>query len=128
MSSDPASNRVHVSADLARNRIEIAFHGAITSAEIAQYEIEVTAAVAQLRGEFHLLTDLSPLLSMHPACIPSIERTMEIISRAGVSRIVRVIPHSSKDIGLSIMSLFHYRRGLPIITCLTREEAEQALL
>lgn len=128
MSSTPATNQVLVLADAARNRIEIIFQGKIAPAEMARYEEEIRVAIAQLREEFHLLTDLSALLSMESGCIPHIERSMDAINRGGVGRIVRVIPHTSKDIGLSIMSLFHYRHGLRIITCRTREEAEQALL
>jgi hypothetical protein len=40
---------------------------------------------------------------------------------------VRVIPDSRKDIGLNIMSLFHYRRGVRIVTCETLAEAHTIL-
>ena len=128
MSSTPTVNQVLVRFDLERNRLEIVYHGVIGSSGMAQYEEEIRAAIGQLKGEFHLLTDLSSIISMDSGCIPYIERSMDAINRGGVGRIVRVIPHTSKDIGLSIMSLFHYRHGLRIITCVTREEAEQALL
>jgi hypothetical protein len=128
MSSTPIANQVLVLADPARNRVEIVFRGVIAAAEMRQYEEDVRGAIGQVRAEFHLLTDLSALTSMDAGCIPHMERSMDTINRGGVGRIVRVIPHTSKDIGLSIMSLFHYRHGLRIITCLTREEAEQALL
>ncbi|HEY9153913.1 MAG TPA: hypothetical protein VIM69_02210 [Opitutaceae bacterium] len=128
MSSSPAGNQVVVRFDSARNRLEIVYHGVIGSSGMAKYEEEIRSAIGQLKSDFHLLTDLSAIVSMDSGCIPYIERSMDAINRGGVGRIVRVIPHTSKDIGLSIMSLFHYRHGLRIITCLTREEAEQALL
>jgi hypothetical protein len=42
--------------------------------------------------------------------------------------VVRVIPDPHKDIGLNILSLFHYRRGVRIVTCETLEEAMRALV
>jgi hypothetical protein len=41
--------------------------------------------------------------------------------------VVRVIPNPQKDIGLNILSLFHYRRRVRIVTCETLEEAMNAL-
>jgi hypothetical protein len=41
--------------------------------------------------------------------------------------VVRIIPDPRKDIGLSIMSVFHYRRGVRIVTCETLAEALSAL-
>ena len=128
MSSLPINHQVLVAVDAARNRIEVVFQGNIGPREMARYEEDIRAAISQVRAEFRLLTDLSALSSMDSACIPQLERAMDAINGSGVGRIVRVIPHTSKDIGLSIMSLFHYRHGLRIITCRTREEAEQALV
>ena len=41
--------------------------------------------------------------------------------------VVRVIPDPYKDIGLNIVSLFHYPRRVRIVTCETLEEAMRAL-
>jgi hypothetical protein len=41
--------------------------------------------------------------------------------------VVRVIPDPQKDIGLNILSLFHYRRRVRIVTCKTLAEAMKAL-
>jgi hypothetical protein len=41
--------------------------------------------------------------------------------------VVRVIPDPRKDIGLNMLSLFHYRRGIRIVTCMTLEEATKTL-
>ncbi len=120
-------NGIIVTTDLDRNLIETVFQGSITRAEIEQYETDIAAALALVRAEFILFSDLTPLESMAQDCIPHIERVMDNLRKGGIGRIVRVIPHPSKDIGLSIMSLFHYPRGLPIVTCQTRDEAERAL-
>jgi hypothetical protein len=52
---------------------------------------------------------------------------MDLIDQRGVGLIVRVIPDPSKDIGLSILTIFHYPRQPRIITCNTLAEAIQQL-
>jgi hypothetical protein len=44
-----------------------------------------------------------------------------------VSKVIRIIPDPRKDIGLRILSLFHYDRGVRILTFHDRNEAEKAL-
>jgi anti-anti-sigma regulatory factor len=71
--------------------------------------------------------DLSGLESMDVACATYIGKTMDWCNKRGVSRVLRVIPDPHKDIGLNIMSLFHYRHGLPIVTCDSLKEALENL-
>jgi hypothetical protein len=52
---------------------------------------------------------------------------MDACDKAGISKIVRIIPCPRKDIGLKIMSCFHYRRSVSFVTCHTMEEALKAL-
>ncbi len=80
-----------------------------------------------LQPGFRLLTDLSGLESMDPECAPHIKTTMDLCNAKGVARVVRIIPDPQKDIGLNIMSLFHYRRRIAIVTCNTKSEAMEAL-
>ena len=61
-----------------------------------------------------------------------VEDTQLVVSVAygnkqGVAKIVRVIPDPKKDIGLNILSVFHYPRRIQIITCETRKEALKLL-
>ena len=60
-------------------------------------------------------------------CRPHINRVMDLCDDAGIDMVVRVIPDPRKDIGLNIMSLFHYRRGLPIVTFESLPEALKIL-
>jgi hypothetical protein len=41
--------------------------------------------------------------------------------------VVRVIPDPHRDIGLQIMSYFHYSGDVQILTCQTLAEAEEIL-
>jgi hypothetical protein len=52
---------------------------------------------------------------------------MDLCNKHGIEMVVRVIPDPQKDIGLNILSLFHYRRRVRIVTCKTLAEAMRAL-
>ena len=47
--------------------------------------------------------------------------------KRGEELIVRVIPDPSKDVGLNILGLFHYKRQMHVVTCKNMEEAARAL-
>jgi hypothetical protein len=61
---------------------------------------------------------------MDPECSDELGRAMDLINQRGVSLIVRVIPDPAKDIGLNILTIFHYPHQPRIITC---ENLAQAL-
>ena len=52
---------------------------------------------------------------------------MDMCNEKGVEMVVRLIPDPHKDIGLNIMSLFHYRRRVRLVTCETLAEAMKIL-
>jgi hypothetical protein len=122
-----AQNQVLVTSDPAANLIQCVFVGDIGPDEYAPFEADVDRALAPLSDGFHLLVDLTHMDSMDLRLVPAIGKAMELFRSRGVARVVRIIPDSSKDIGLGILSIFHYPRGLPIITCETRAEALNAL-
>ncbi len=64
---------------------------------------------------------------MDPECAPEIGRTMELIDQAGVGLIVRVIPDPAQDIGMNILTIFHYPHHPRIITCENLAEAIRKL-
>jgi hypothetical protein len=116
-----------VEADPAKNLLKISFSQHVGPEEAKSSVEKVKALLADLQPGFRLLTDLSGLESMDVACAAYLRRTMDWCNRKGVERVVRIIPDPHKDIGLNIMSLFHYRHGIPIVTCGTLEEAMAAL-
>ncbi len=115
------------SADPKKRLLRVKFAQHVTADEARRGAEQLKNLVKELESGFCLLTDLSELDSMDPECAASIERTMDLCNKKGVARVVRVIPDPHKDIGLSIMSLFHYRRDVPIVTCETMEEANKLL-
>jgi len=120
-------NQVDVVADVSQNALKLSFTGEIRATEMSRYETEVAHALPSLHPGFSLLTDFTEMTSMELTCVPYIERTMDAFRNSGVKLIVRIIPDRSKDIGIGILSLFHYPRGIRIVTTETRDEARHVL-
>ncbi|HVU24255.1 MAG TPA: hypothetical protein VHE13_09030 [Opitutus sp.] len=116
-----------VTTDPERNVVRLTYVGAIGVTEAARDAPAIARALAATRPGFHLFTDLSALQMMEPDCASQVTQIMVLARQHEIGRVVRLIPDRSKDIGLNILSLFHYPRGLQIITCGTSAEAEAAL-
>ncbi len=79
------------------------------------------------KSGFILLTDLSLLENIHSDAYEHIKKTMDLLSKHGVSKVVRIIPDPSKDRGFGIMSLFHYPQNIAVHMCKSFEEAYKFL-
>lgn len=102
--------------------------GVVTPAELDRCREDIKALLPDLRPDFSLLVDLSQLTSMGLDCVEAIGRNMETVDQAGVGTVVRVIPDPYKDIGLNILSVFHYPHHPRIVTCDNMVDAAKALL
>ena len=111
-----------------RNLLHFSFIGRVTAADLKDSEVEVHALLFELSGGFRLLTDLSCLDAMDPTCELSIGRIMDLCKARGVGRIVRVIPDAKKDIGLNILTRFHYGRGARVTTCRSLAQGVKTVL
>ena len=116
-----------VGVDKSKNLLRITYAERVGAEDTKRVEVEIPLLLAEVRAGFRLLTDLSRLESMDLACVPYIKRMMDLCNKKGVELVVRVIPDPQKDIGFNILSLFHYRRRVRIVTCPTLEEALKAL-
>ena len=54
-------------------------------------------------------------------------KKLRVIGRAGVGWVARVIPDPGKDIGMNILTAFHYPRRLRVVTCKSLVEAARAI-
>ncbi len=95
--------------------------------DLKQARENVVTLLADLTSDFRLLTDLGRLDSMDVNCADEIGKIMELCDEKGVGLVVRVIPDHAKDIGLSILSRFHYRRAPRTVTCVNMVEAAKVL-
>ena len=114
-------------ADPSKNLLTFAFSGNVTQAETTRWKGELPGLLASLKSGFKLLSDFTAVESFEISCAPDVEKAMDLLNEAGIVKVVRVIAHPRQDIGLSIMSLFHYRRCISIVTCQTIEEGLAAL-
>jgi hypothetical protein len=84
--------------------------------------------MGHLRPGYVLLSDLTSLDSMDLACAETLGVIMELISERGPSLVLRVIPDPSKDIGLNLISLFHYQKPVRVFTLPNLAEALKVML
>ena len=118
---------IEVNADKAGGLFTFVFSQKVTADEAKKWMTDIESRVPGMQAGFRLLADLSGLESMELQCAPLIARVMDLCNEAGVSKVIRVIPDPRKDIGLSILSLFHYDRDVRIVTFHDRREAEKSL-
>jgi len=110
-----------------RNLVVVRFRGHVGPSDVRRYLEEARAALTDIQPGFRLLADLTDLETMDVSCAPYIRQAMDLFNEKGITAVVRVIPDPTLDIGLQIMSLFHYGHDVRIITCATLEEAMRAL-
>ena len=113
--------------DQSRNRLSIRYSGSVLAKETEEGLNQIRSGLAELKTQFHLLVDMTGLESMDVKCAPHIEKAMDLCNEKGASMVVRVIPDPHRDIGMTIMSIFHYRGDVRITTCQTLADAEEIL-
>ena len=110
-----------------RQLLYLSFIQQVKVEELQQARENVIMLLADLTSGFRLLTDLGRLDSMDVNCAAEIGKMMELCDEKGVALVVRVIPDHAKDIGLNILSLFHYRHAPRTVTCNNMMEAAKIL-
>jgi len=116
-----------VKVEQSRNALSIAYGGDVTPDETRLCAEQVRLALAILEPGYRLLVDLTGLNAMDLSCSPIIANIMEMCNAAGVADVVRIIPDPTRDIGLQILSFFHYGKGVSIRTCASVAEANDLL-
>jgi anti-anti-sigma regulatory factor len=76
---------------------------------------------------FRVLADYRWLKSMDSAAASHIGKIMDTLAQKGVASVTRVIPDPHKDIGLNILSHFHYGPEIQIATFETLADALQSI-
>ena len=99
----------------------------VTPDELRRGYEDLKSMAADLKPGFRVLADFERLESMDLACRTELGRIMELADQNRVGLLVRVLPDPSKDIGLDILSLFHYRKQPRSITCRSLSEAAERL-
>ena len=88
---------------------------------------QVRELVRDVAPGFRVLADFRWLESMDAAAAPHVAKIMDTLAEKGVSSVTRVMPDPHKDIGLNILSQFHYGPEIQIATFETLADALQSL-
>ena len=101
--------------------------GRVTPAELAVGIEDTRRLLADLPPGFRSLVDFARVESIELDCVEPIGRLMDLLDKSGVGLIVRVIPDPAKDIGMNILSVFHYPHRPNFLTVETMAEAGRHL-
>jgi hypothetical protein len=99
----------------------------VTPEELRRGCDDIKVLLTDLTPGFRLLADFGRLESMDLACRTELGKIMELADRSSVGLLVRVIPDPSKDIGVDILTIFHYRHHPQVVTCKNLAEAVKKL-
>lgn len=116
-----------VTTNKAKQLLLLSYIGNVGVGDLQRSAADLAAMLKELSTGFRVLANLSQMESMDIACVPEIGRTMEMLEQHGVGLVVRVIPDPSKDIGMNIISAFHYKHQPHTATCETMLEAAKLL-
>jgi hypothetical protein len=116
-----------ITSNKSRQLLHISYIGMVQREELQRRREDLTTQLGELSPGFRLLADFSCLESMELDCAPELGRMMDLIAEAGVRLVVRVMPDKRKDIGLNILTVFHYRHRPRVVTCKGLAEAARAL-
>jgi hypothetical protein len=113
-----------VEADSGKRLIVISSAGRVTKEELKEAAEKVRELLKDFAPGFRLLADFRWLERMDPAAAPFIADIMDALAEKKVAEVIRVMPDPHKDIGLNILSKFHYG---PTIQIATYESLAEAL-
>jgi len=116
-----------VETDTTKQLLVLSVTGSVTVQEARESVARVRQGLEQMEPGFVGLVDFRWLESMAPGASPFIAEIMDAFAGKKVSAVVRVMPDPHKDIGLNILSHFHYGPEVRLMTFETLADAIQAL-
>jgi len=111
----------------AKQLVLLSYIGRVRPGDLERSRDELKGLLPELNPGFRLLVDLTSLESIDLDCADLIGELMKLLDQGGVGIVVRVIPDPQKDIGMNILTIFHYRKSRQIVTCRKLMEATEAL-
>jgi hypothetical protein len=117
-----------VEADQSKRLLVISAAGQVTKAEVEAVARRVREMMKDVAPGFRVLTDFRWLDRMEPTATTPLAEIMDALAEKEVAAVVRVIPDPHKDIGLNILSQFHYGPQIKLATFESLAEALSALM
>lgn len=116
---------VRITPDVGRNFLLMELSGRPSAADIAPAEAQLREAITRLRSPFDVLSDVRGLESLEDLPVADAKRIGELLARAKVRRVVRVVGKSS--IAAIQMERIARMLGHSAHLAFSREEAEALL-
>ena len=116
-----------VELDRSKRLLVISAAQTVTTEEAKLAAQRIREMLQDVPPGFHVLADFRWLESMDPAAAPHIADMMDALAEKEVASVTRVIPDPHKDIGLNILSQFHYGPDVTITTFETLADAIQSI-
>ena len=117
-----------VEFDRSKRLLVISAAGEVTKKEVEIVAQQVRAMMKEMAPGFRVLTDFRWLDRMEPAAATHLAEIMDALAEKDVAAVVRVVPDPHKDIGLNILSQFHYGPNIKLTTFESLAEALSALM
>src|SRR6266704_4062121 len=116
-----------VELDQSKRLLVISAVQRVTAAEAKLAAQRVRQLLQDVVPGFRVLADFRWLDSMDSAAARHIADIMDALAEKGVASVTRVMPDPHKDIGLNILSQFHYGPEIQIATFQTLADALQSM-
>ncbi|HEX3619006.1 MAG TPA: hypothetical protein VHU16_01400 [Candidatus Udaeobacter sp.] len=116
-----------VELDQSKQLLVISAVQRVTAAEAKLAAQRVRELLQDVVPGFRVLADFRWLDSMDSASARYIAQIMDALAKKGLASVTRVIPDPHKDIGLNILSQFHYGPEIKIATFETLADAMQSI-
>ncbi|PYK25998.1 MAG: hypothetical protein DME59_08825 [Verrucomicrobia bacterium] len=116
-----------VELDQSKRLLAISAVQRVTAEEVKAVAQRVRELLQDVTPGFRVLVDFRWLESMDSAAAPHLAKIMETLTEKGVASVARVVTDPRKDIGLNILSQFHYGSEIQITTFETLADAVQTL-
>jgi hypothetical protein len=117
-----------VEFDRSKRLLVISAAGQVTKKEVETVALRVREITKEGTPGFRVLTDFRWLERMDPAAAVPLAEIMDALAAKDVAAVVRVVPDPRKDIGLNILSQFHYGPQIKLATFESLAEALSALI
>ena len=116
-----------IELDWSKRLLVISAAQKVTAEEAKMVAQGIREVLQDVAPGFRVLADFRGLQSMDSAAARHIAKIMDALTEKNVASVARVIPDPHKDIGLNILSQFHYGPDVNITTFETLADAVQSI-
>ena len=116
-----------VELDQSKRLLVISAARRVTAEEAKIAAQQVRQLLQDIAPGFRVLADFRWLDSMDPTAARHVADIMDALAEKKVASVTRVMPDPHKDIGLNILSQFHYGPEIQITTFATLADALQSV-